>query len=91
MPTSIPLPAFIEVRGRKLLPVLCRLDGQRAPQRAEPKKGTSRLATVTPEARAARGQQPGKDNVRPRLPVSRSTQPIDLRMKNSRCSSIRSA
>jgi ubiquinone/menaquinone biosynthesis C-methylase UbiE len=35
-------PAFIEVRGRKLLPGALPTDGQRAPRRAAPKKGTSR-------------------------------------------------
>jgi len=35
-------PAFIEVRGRKLHPGALPIDGQRAPQRAAPKKGASR-------------------------------------------------
>src|SRR6202049_1149052 len=36
-------PAFIEVRGRKLLPGALPIDGQRAPQRAARRKGLSRL------------------------------------------------
>jgi hypothetical protein len=34
-------PAFIEVRGRKLLPGALPTDGRRAPRRAAPRKGTS--------------------------------------------------
>ena len=46
---------------------------------------------VTPLARSVRGASQAVTSSGRRLPASRSTQPIALRMKNSRSSSIRSA
>ena len=47
--------------------------------------------SVTPDARPARGSSQSATSAGRRLAVSRSTQPMALRMKNSRSSSIASA
>src|SRR5207253_1598893 len=57
-------PAFIEVRGRKLLPGAWPIDGQRAPQPLRRRKVLHGLADGDTGGAGGAWQQPGKDRVR---------------------------